>query len=181
MEVCFRCRVFWMFHCSVKMKTSQFFGGPVFSFRIDSGTFSSTEHFMSETGCNWDSAAHFCHSPITVAARSKTWTVSARSNAGIVGWISLEAWTSVCVHSVFVLSCVSVAALRRADPPSKESYRLCTVSRNWKSGHGPTKGCRDIIIIIIFVIPIIDLSTGELTVPSAPHWNNLLRALQTGK
>jgi hypothetical protein len=25
----------------------------------------------------------------------------------------------VCVYSVFVLSCVQVAALRRADPPSK--------------------------------------------------------------
>jgi hypothetical protein len=32
---------------------------------------------------------------------------------------------SVCVYSVFVLSCVQVAALGRADPPSKESYRLC--------------------------------------------------------
>jgi hypothetical protein len=31
----------------------------------------------------------------------------------------------VCVYSVFVLSCVQVAALRRADPPSKESFRLC--------------------------------------------------------
>jgi hypothetical protein len=28
---------------------------------------------------------------------------------------------SVCVYSVFVLSYVQVAALRRADPPSKES------------------------------------------------------------
>jgi hypothetical protein len=32
---------------------------------------------------------------------------------------------SVCVYSVFVLSCVQVAALLRADPPSKETYRLC--------------------------------------------------------
>jgi hypothetical protein len=32
---------------------------------------------------------------------------------------------SVCVYSVFVLSCVQVAALRQADPPSKESYRRC--------------------------------------------------------
>jgi hypothetical protein len=31
----------------------------------------------------------------------------------------------VCVYSVFVLSCVLVAASRRADPPSKESYRVC--------------------------------------------------------
>jgi hypothetical protein len=32
---------------------------------------------------------------------------------------------SVCVYSVFVLSCVKVAALQRADhPASEESYRL---------------------------------------------------------
>jgi hypothetical protein len=29
-----------------------------------------------------------------------------------------------CIYSVFVLSCVQVAALRRADHSSKESYRL---------------------------------------------------------
>jgi hypothetical protein len=44
--------------------------------------------------------------------------------------ISLEACMSVCVYSVFVLSCVQVAALRQADPLSKESYRLCKRSRN---------------------------------------------------
>jgi hypothetical protein len=48
--------------------------------------------------------------------------------------IPLEAWISVCVYSVFVLSL-------RADPPSKESYRLCKRLRNWKSGQGPTNGC----------------------------------------
>jgi hypothetical protein len=31
----------------------------------------------------------------------------------------------VCVYAVFVLSCVQVAALRRADHSSKESYQLC--------------------------------------------------------
>jgi hypothetical protein len=49
--------------------------------------------------------------------------------------IPLKAWISVCVYSVFVLFCVQVAALRRADPPSEESYRLCIGLRNWKSGH----------------------------------------------
>jgi hypothetical protein len=58
--------------------------------------------------------------------------------------IPLEAWVSMCVNSVFVLSCVQVAALRRTDPPSKESYWLCKRSREWKSGQGPTKGCRAI-------------------------------------
>jgi hypothetical protein len=49
----------------------------------------------------------------------------------------------VCVYSVFVLFCVQVAALRQADPQSKESYRLCIGLRNWKIGQGP-KGCRAI-------------------------------------
>jgi hypothetical protein len=31
----------------------------------------------------------------------------------------------VCVYSVFVLFCMYISALQRADPPSKESYRLC--------------------------------------------------------
>jgi hypothetical protein len=39
--------------------------------------------------------------------------------------IPLEAWMFVCVYSMFVLFCVWVATLRRANPPSKESYRLC--------------------------------------------------------
>jgi hypothetical protein len=32
---------------------------------------------------------------------------------------------SVCVNFVFVLFCVQVAVLRRADHSSKESYRMC--------------------------------------------------------
>jgi hypothetical protein len=44
--------------------------------------------------------------------------------------IQLEAWMSVCVYSVFVLSCVQVAASRRADPPSKEFFQLCKRSLN---------------------------------------------------
>jgi hypothetical protein len=64
--------------------------------------------------------------PIIVAARSKAWTVFARSNAGIVGSNPAQGIdVCVCVYSVFVLSCVYVAALRRADHSSKESFRLC--------------------------------------------------------
>jgi hypothetical protein len=39
---------------------------------------------------------------------------------------------SMCVYSVFVLSYVQVAALRWADPPSRESYRLCNKIRKLK-------------------------------------------------
>jgi hypothetical protein len=63
---------------------------------------------------------------ITVAARSKAWTVFARSDAGIVGSNPSNGMdVCVCVYSVFVLSCVWVEALRRADHSSKEFYRLC--------------------------------------------------------
>jgi hypothetical protein len=45
-------------------------------------------------------------------------------------WIPLKAWMSVCVYSVFVLFCMQPAALRRADPSSKESYRQYIGLRN---------------------------------------------------
>jgi hypothetical protein len=50
------------------------------------------------------------------------------SLARMLGWwvrIPLKAWMSVYVYSLFVLSCVQVEALRRADPSSKDSYHLC--------------------------------------------------------
>jgi hypothetical protein len=47
--------------------------------------------------------------------------------------IPLEAWMSVYVYHVFALSCVQVAALRRANSLSNESYRHCVGLRNWKS------------------------------------------------
>jgi hypothetical protein len=51
-----------------------------------------------------------------------------------------------CLYAfiLFVLSCVQEAALRWANTLSKESYRLCKRSRNWKGGQGPAKGCRAI-------------------------------------
>jgi hypothetical protein len=69
-----------------------------------------------------------------VAARSKAWTVFASSNTGIVGSDPTQGMDVCIVYlcSVFVLFCVQVAALRRADPLTKESSRLFIGSRNWK-------------------------------------------------
>jgi hypothetical protein len=88
--------------------------------------------------------------PITVADRSKAWTVFGPSNARTVGSNPTQGMgvCIVCVYSVLVLLYVEVETLRRSDPPSRVSYRLCTRSRNWKSGQGPTKGCRVIKIIV---------------------------------
>jgi hypothetical protein len=92
--------------------------------------------------------------PITVVARFKAWTVFSRSNAGIVGSNPTHGMDIciVCIYSVFVLFCVSVEALRLVDLSSKKSYLLRIGSKNWKSGQGPTKRCRAIIIIIIIII-----------------------------
>jgi hypothetical protein len=70
--------------------------------------------------------------PITVATRAKAWNVFALSNTGIVGSNSTRDM-DVCVRLFCVYAVLQAAALRRADPPSKESYRSRRRSRNWKS------------------------------------------------
>jgi hypothetical protein len=85
--------------------------------------------------------------PITVTARSEAWTLFSRSNAGIMGSNPNQGMDVciLCVYSVFLLFCVQVAALRRADHSSRESYRLCKKDYEIESrGQGPTKGCRAI-------------------------------------
>jgi hypothetical protein len=51
----------------------------------------------------------------------------------------------VCVYSVFVLFCMYVAGLRRADPPSKESYRLCIGLGELKRKPRPNKRAVELI------------------------------------
>jgi hypothetical protein len=65
--------------------------------------------------------------PVTVAERSKACTVFACSEAGIVGsnpTQGIDVWCSFVYVYGFFCVCVQVEALRRADHPSKESYRL---------------------------------------------------------
>jgi hypothetical protein len=54
--------------------------------------------------------------------------------------IPLEAWMYVCVYSVFLLPPVLVTALRRADPPSKEPYRLRKKIKKLKKWPRSNKG-----------------------------------------
>jgi hypothetical protein len=58
-----------------------------------------------------------------VAARSKTWTVFACVNTGIVDSNPTQGINIciVCVQSVFAVSYVQASALRPSDPLSKES------------------------------------------------------------
>jgi hypothetical protein len=69
----------------------------------------------------------FTHeTPITVATRSKAWTVFAHSNAGIVCSNPIQCMDDCVCAFILCLCCpVYVAALRRAEPQSKESCRLC--------------------------------------------------------
>jgi hypothetical protein len=80
--------------------------------------------------------------PITVAARFKERTVFARSNDGNVGSNPTQGIdVYVRFHSVFLLPCVQVATLRRADHLSKESCRMCKKKiKKLKKRPGPNKG-----------------------------------------
>jgi hypothetical protein len=85
---------------------------------------------------------HSLYTYISVSSRSQ-WPRGLRyelsSPAQTLGsWvrIQLESWLSV-----FVLSCMQVAALQQADPPSKESYRLCKkIKKLIKRGPRSNKG-----------------------------------------
>jgi hypothetical protein len=72
--------------------------------------------------------------------RSQAWSVLPARTLGSSVQIQFETRMSLCVYSVFVLSCVQIKALRRADPPSEESYWLCIGLRNWKKRPGPNNG-----------------------------------------
>jgi hypothetical protein len=86
---------------------------------------------------------------ITVAARLKAWTVFARSTAGSMPSNSTEVMDVCMVCNLFCVCVFCVdRGLAKGSSPSKESCRLYIGSRKWKSGWGPTKGCRTIIIIM---------------------------------
>jgi hypothetical protein len=64
-----------------------------------------------------------CKLPVSITERSKAGTVYDRLNIGIA--VSNPTWGMDVCPCVSVLCCpVSVDALRRADPPAKESYQV---------------------------------------------------------
>jgi hypothetical protein len=70
--------------------------------------------------------------PVTVAEPSKACTVFVRSEAGIVGLKPTQGMDVRCVCAFFcvcVVLCLGIEALRRADHPSKESYRLWIINK----------------------------------------------------
>jgi hypothetical protein len=64
--------------------------------------------------------------PIIVTARSKGMNCIRTLEYWDRGFECHSRHGCLCAFILFVLSCVG----RRADPPSKESYRLCTGLRN---------------------------------------------------
>jgi hypothetical protein len=67
----------------------------------------------------------------------------AGSNTGLVGLNTARSMNvSLCLFRLFPW--VQAAILQWANPPSKESYWLCTGSRYWKGGQGPIEDCRAI-------------------------------------
>jgi hypothetical protein len=75
--------------------------------------------------------------PITVTSWSKAWTTFAYSNCGVVSSNDSRGIDVCCASSVCV-----VAALGRADLPSKESHQLFIRLRNLRGGRSPTRGLK---------------------------------------
>jgi hypothetical protein len=67
------------------------------------------------------------YGPVTVAERSKAYIVFARSEPGIVGSNPTQGMDVQCLCMCVFCVSVQVEDLRRADHPSKESYRLSTI------------------------------------------------------
>jgi hypothetical protein len=88
--------------------------------------------------CSYNFRVRSGDQPITVAARSKTWNVFARSNAGILGSNPIQGM-DVCMRlfCVYVVLCVG-NCLETGWSPVQGVLQIGL--RNWKSGQGPTKG-----------------------------------------
>jgi hypothetical protein len=77
---------------------------------------------------------------ITVAARSKAWTVFARSNTGIVGSNPTRGMdVCVCLFCLFCPVCAGSSLAMRWSP-SKESYWLCKKIKKLKKRSRSNKG-----------------------------------------
>jgi hypothetical protein len=82
--------------------------------------------------------------PITVASRSKAWTIFAHSNAGIVGSNPIEGmdvW--VLLFYVYVVLYVG-SGLASGSSGVQKSYRLFIGLSNWEVARIQRKDCRAI-------------------------------------
>jgi hypothetical protein len=82
--------------------------------------------------------------PFITLANKRTYGSLQFSICNVIPFVKVEIKQKYKDFVLFVLFCVQVAALRRADPLSKESYRLCTGLRNWKRAEVKQKDYRAI-------------------------------------
>jgi hypothetical protein len=80
--------------------------------------------------------------PVTTAAWSKAWTVFARSDAGIVGWIPIKAWMFDMCMRLFCdwVALWLVSGLATGNHSSKRSYRLWKMITELNKRPGPWMG-----------------------------------------
>jgi hypothetical protein len=95
-----------------------------------------TQTHVLPQGLLWITDRYSRDQPITVASRSKAWTIFARSNAAIVGSNPTQGM-DVCVR----LFCVCVVLCVGNGLATGWSL-VQGVLRNWRRGQGPRKGCR---------------------------------------
>jgi hypothetical protein len=85
-------------------------------------TFTGLHDVMSQKAGHGSRAVWSMYSLRSFGSRDRGFESHRRHECLVYVW--------VCVYSLFVLTCVQVESLRRADHPSKESYRLWKWSRN---------------------------------------------------
>jgi hypothetical protein len=75
-----------------------------------------------------------------MAARYKAWTVFAGSNTASVGSNPIQGMNvCVCVYSLFLLLCVLVPALRRADPCPRSPIDCVKTKKKKKTRVNPAR------------------------------------------
>jgi hypothetical protein len=91
--------------------------------------------------------------PTAVVALSESWTAFSLPKIKVLDSNSTPG-INVCA-SLFriLLALVYVAALRRADPPSKEPYRLRIELQNWESSQGQPRAVEQMRHFNIISLP----------------------------
>jgi hypothetical protein len=83
----------------------------------------------------------------------------------------------VCVYSVFVLSCVQIAALRWAAPLSKESYRLCKNQEPEKSAKVEQRAVEpqmNFAVLVLLIRSLLERVYFQLCTQYILNWGFLL-------
>jgi hypothetical protein len=91
--------------------------------------------------------------------------------------ISLEAWMSACVFSVYVVLCIG-SGVKTSWSPVQGALTVVTGLRNWTRDQCPIRDCREIIIILKMSPGVVNKQRAPET-SGASHWPRLQKMHKT--